>query len=508
MVLSIKFTSKNIYITEQETNKHCVKVHRTFLIDMPDGAFQRGVVINTSEVADKVRVVLRENAVRTKKAIVCMNGGDITDKECSVPVASERHTQQMVQNELRKSDLYKNEYLYDYIYGDRSETKDGEMQNIIAYLMPKQLIQNYMQTIQRAGLIPVKFKPLNDGMDKIIKLLELSDKQTLTILACVDAINAEVCIIGKGKKPVNRSIYLEDDDILEENIFILATAQTMLQNMNQEQKMLDNLTETISKLVQFQSQRDKDSVVSEILLYGELAQRNSFVEKVAEITGIKTMKCRIPDKYLKIVGKDCNLMSNIDLIAIDSSKLVGEKKELSFVKQFNEQKSGYITTKDKLPVYIMAALVIVGFIVGGVFKELDYQNRKQSERLEANIQEIITSDQYIQNLRNIRLLEEYTAYNAVSEEYIRILEETSRFESELIKQIDDLKPGDIEISSYAYENGVLIVSCKAKDQEGPAKFAEVVTEVNYFSTVEYTGFSLESDILGNSNYSFLLKCKF
>lgn len=507
MVLSIKFTPKKIYIAEQSTGSGGVRVYKTLQTDMPEGSYQKGVIINTTEVAAKIREVLRDNAVRTKRAAMSLNGVDMIQKEFLIPYANEKQTRGMIENELKKSDLLKNEYLFDYVCHQNAEQKKEGMQNVNTYLVPRQLVQNYMQTLQRAGLIPVKLKPLNDSMDKIVKALRLQERDSITILAYVEATGAEVCMTGKGEKNVYRSIQLDEEEFFEENIFILSAKQGISQTIDQEQKILDSLTETISKLVQFQSQRNKNSVVAEILLYGDMAQNSNFVEKVGELSNILTNTCEIPDHYLRYVGKNCDLNYNYDMVALEWSRLLGEKKELSFVKQFNEQKSGYITAKDQIPVFIMGGLAGVVLLAGITFKILDLKNQAEIKTNEEQIEQIITSDQYNQNLRNVRLVEEYASYNAICNEYIRILEETSRFESKLLTSIDRLKPDEIQIISYQYENKTIIVNCKSSNQDGPAIFAEVVTNAGIFPAVEYTGFQLENDIEGADYYRFLLKCQ-
>lgn len=506
MVLSIKFTSNKIYISEQSSGQHTVKVYKTFMIDMPEGAYQKGVIIDTVTVAAKIAETLKEGNVRTKEVISVILGTDILQKEMQLPYASMKETRGMVESELRRIDLLKNEYLFDFITeNDKKGKNQGETRTTSVSLIPKTLVHNYMQTLQKAGLKPVKIKPFYDTMDKLIRILEIDKKDDITILAYVEQKDAEICITGRNMKNVYRSIQIEDEEHIEENMYILSTKQSIQKNNSSEQVMLEKLAEGISRLVQFQLQRNRDLQVKEILLYGELAQGDEFIANLADSTGMNVRRCELPSTVLKI-GSKADLKSNLDMVAIDLSRRVGENKELCFVKQYNEQKSGFITKKDLIPVYIMSVILLVVLIAGIIAGVFDYQYRKKTADCEKQIESMITSKQYNDNLIKQEMLQSYVEYNRICGQYIEVLENTGRLESKLLNDLDGMKQGKVTIDSYNFENNVLVLSCHTPDQNAPAGYAERVTNSGIFKSVEYAGFQEESDVEGISYYHFSLKC--
>lgn len=501
MRLAIKFSNTYIDIMEYKVVGERIKLNKYVRGKIPEGAVENGIVINTNGVATALRELMKENQIRNQKAVLTIACSDFIRKEIEIPQSPSRHVRGLLQNELNKQEILGTGYTFDYILNKDFKPDKGQLQQYKVFLLPVELIKNYKTTFQRAGIKLVGIKPVQDSMENLAKIFGLKTKENPTLLVSAEEQEVNILLVGAGTKSVYRNRQIHEDAI-EENIFIVSAVQKIQEYLDTEEQVLEMLLEEISKLVQFQSQRDSSKQINSILVYGQLAEKQSFIDNLTLRSGIEAKRCTLPETIMaEKIGK--NQIKGFHIIGALISTL-NKKHQLSFIGLPEEE--DYFSTKDKIPFYVGMGFVLLLCIVCMCIKIGNMQIRDKIEEDREAIVAIEQQEEYQRRVKIQKELQQLVKYNTNCDLCIQTLEQEGRFETKLFKEVDDLVIKGVQIQSHRYENRTVILECVAEYQDGPADFAKVVTNSNLFENVQYTGFQAYTDINGTVHYSFQLEC--
>lgn len=501
MKLAIKFSNDYINVTEQRVGKN-IQIGKCVRGDMPEGAFQDGIVVNTNLVADALKKLLKEHRIKSRQAILCISGMDILQKEIKIPKSAPRHVRALLKNELTKTDALRGGYLFDYI--PREEENADGLECYSVYLLPSELIRNYEQTMKRAGITLERVEPVSRSMEKLSQILELPKRENSTILIDAERSGIDFMMSGAGVKNVYRNIQIKEESI-EENVFIVSAIRNLSSSDNPSDRVIDQLFENVSKLIQFQSQASRGRVVDQILIYGEMAADDQFVEMVEKRTGIETKRCHLPAILLhhsKDMAAEMGISySNFGAVC---GKALGEKKQLSFIQLPEEADT--MTAKDRIPLAIGMTCLIALSIYYMVTAFGNNYTEASNREMETQIARIEASEEYQRRLTLKEELIKLTDYNESCKICIDILEGTRKFETDSFVSVDELVLTGIRIEGYEFEGTKVTFRCTADTQDGPADFARIVKNADVFEDVAYTGFAAYQDTDGSTRYSFNIEC--
>lgn len=515
MELAIEFSNEYIDVMEYTCSSVGMKIHNWARGKMPEGAYQNGVVVNTNGVATALKEVMKENGIRTKKAVLSVNGAEHISKIIKIPKSAPKHVRGLLKNELQKKEILANGYSFDYTLAeDVTEEADG-LSSYTVCMLPTELVRNYQTTLKRAGITLLRIEPVSNSMEKLAQMLCLKERDNLTILVGAENTRVNILMSGPKIRSVNRSIQIKEEGI-EENVFIVSAVQKIESALSPQERVLDALIEDISKLIQFQSQNSKGKVVDQILLYGELAGDEAFIQKIQLRTGIDTKKCTLPEDKIKKQSSVKKELKGYNMIGLAGGKLLRIKKELSFINLPEE--SDYISIQDRIPTFIGLGCVFALSVFYAVVTAGNLKKENDINEMEARIVEIESTEQYQKNLEVQQKLMDLIQYNQDCGLCISTLEASARMESRVFSDVDALvipstvssqllmQPGQFYIQSYDYQNKTATFGCIAAYQDGPADFARIVTNAGLFEQVTYSGFNSYQDVDGNTWYSFQLEC--
>ncbi len=508
MILSIEFTAEHIHIVEEDMNAKSINVKRFIEIPMPDGSYLNGVIVNTASVAAAIQVAVKEHRIHTKKSIVTVSGVDILRKEFQVPAGNKKHTRGMVENELNKAGMLRSDYLFDYIV-KKNERKDGAdnetMQNVDVYLMPRALVNNYLTTLRRAGLIPYRIETVSNSMERLACLLKVAGGNDMSILCCAERDQIGLLFTGAGSKMIYRSTQIKAEDTIEENAFIVSAVQSLNREVDPISIALEEIVENVSKLVQFHSQTGKRNKVGQILMYGDLSRDSQFLSRIENATGITTVKCAFPE-HVTFAGPDDLTCLNAIGASAGSLSEVAEEKDIDFFPLMKEKKTEKTTKKDLIP---LAAGMGIVLIMAGVYALQSASNLSVEASVQMS-QDFINDPENQKLYQRAKALQDYTIslseYNETCNQYIDVIKNTRRLEADDFHNLDLKKPDDVTINSYGYSNGEITISCNTTNQDGASAFAKILSDSGLYTDVKYTGFSSGSSEDGAANYTFQLVC--
>lgn len=502
MELSIELTNEHVYVTEYRERPGKMFINKTMKEKIPEGSYQNGIIVNTNGVAGVIRELLKENRVHSKRAVICVAANDIMQKELAVPRAKPKELRGIIENELIRQDMLTGEYVADY---QLLKSDDEQLLNVNVYLMPKALIQNYSQTLKKAGLIPIRIEPVDNAMKNIRELLGLQEEEKLTFLVNVTKQEIHLLMLYGSAKPLYRSFSLKMEDDIEENIFIVSAVQKIRAALDENGQISERLVEEISKLVQFQSQKTRGKSQGQILIYGELAENEDFLEQVELGTGLPVQKCSI--RNAKIVFKSgTEEIAGYHTIGAAGGAVLKETKALSFFQVLEEKRAGRFSGPDYAP---LAAGLAVVFIISAAYAVSCIINMNMEQNISGykdSIAEAKAAEGYREKVSMQQEVEALKQYNDICSQYIEILEGVKRIEPSVFSDVDKIVPEGVEILSYGFNNGEVIFVCRGINQDKPAEFAKIVTDAGLFETVIYEGFSAGMNWESEPYYNFQLEC--
>lgn len=508
MILSIEFTAEHIHIVEEDVNAKSITVRRFIEIPMPDGSYLNGVIVNTTAVAAAIQVAVKEHRIHTKKSIVTVSGVDILRKEFQVPSGNNKHTRGMVENELNKAGMLRSDYLFDYIIKkniQKDQAKSETMQNVDVYLMPRALVNNYLTTLRRAGLTPYRIETVSNSMERLAFLLKVADGDDMSILCCAERDQIGLLFTGAGTKMIYRSTQIKAEDTIEENAFIVSAVQSLNREVDPIAIALEEIVENVSKLVQFHSQTGKKNKVGQILMYGDLSRDSQFLSRIENATGITTIKCDFPDHVTFAGPGDLTCLNAIGASAGGLYE-VAEEKDIDFFPLMKEKKAEKTTKKDLIPLAAGMGLIL---ILSGIYALQSSSNMTVEASVQMS-QDFINDPENQKLYQKAKALQYYTIslaeYNETCNQYIDVIKNTRRLESNDFNELDAKKPEDVTIKSYGYSNGEITISCDTTNQDGASAFAKILSDSGLYTDVKYTGFSSGSSEDGSANYTFQLVC--
>lgn len=505
MELTIELNNDCIDIMEYHMSRRRMKITRHIRGEMPEGAFENGVIVDTNGVATAIRDMIKENQIRGQKAVLAVSSPETVRKELKIPKGPARHIRGLIGNELNKLEMQGKGYVFDYVPFDWKE--DGEDQDKFqwyqVFLLPAELVKNYKTTLKRAGLILMRIEPVYDCMENLAGLMGLKDRKNMTILVSAEETDINLLMVGSGIKSMHRNIQIKEEGI-EENIFIVSAVQQIQNLINTDEKAIESIVEGISKLVQFKSQVHKERKIERVFVYGSLLQGEGFLEALSSRIQIPTEACSQPLGIQFQPGEQKIPLYSYNNIGACSPALLGVKKPLSFLNLPGDAE--YISVKDQIPVFIGLGCVLAVSVFYAITVMGNRQMQKETTACQEESREIEGQEEYH---RRVKIKEELLGlmdYNSNCDLCIQTLEQSPRFESQLFSSVDALVPKGITIEGYHYENQTASYQCIATEQDGPARFARIVTDSRLFENVAYTGFHAYEGPEGGVYYSFLLEC--
>lgn len=506
-ILSIEFTANYIYLYEQKCKKSGVTVEKKYRIEMPTNTYYNRMLINNDRrISDAIKNCILEHKIKTKKVILVAPSTDCMIENMSILEGSKKQIAGMVEQELRKRHKLNTDYIYDYVVLGPDSVKEGFL-NIQVTLCVKAMIQNAYDIVKKAGLVPYKIVFVNNVVEDLAKHYQLTEASESSVIACINEDEAHFLYVGYGQEPYYRYSKIKTEQRTEENFFILSNINQTEDDTDYGALLRRKVTEDITRLMRFHSQRYPGKEIANIYLYGNYGELNDLTAYLGEFLSIPTsllqMEKDIPEVTYKFEEEECTYNGVAAAISFAKNK----EDQYDFFERLEEQQAG---NKDKF----LFVPTIISVLILLIILFFTYNNRKDAALLESQTQELneyLASQEikqaYEEKNAMIELCGVYTKYNNQVAEAIELLETMPRFDSELIQGVNRKKPEGTVITSYIFQDGLLNIGCYANDQYAPAKFAKVLEESEKYEEVSYSGFQKNKGLYGEENYSFTITIK-
>jgi cell division protein FtsL len=150
-------------------------------------------------------------------------------------------------------------------------------------------------------------------------------------------------------------------------------------------------------------------------------------------------------------------------------------------------------------------LIITILLLGGAYTYLFIQKTNLNadiDTMNEQINQINTQNEGMDQIAAKKAkLQAFQSYANVATEFESNVDEYPEFNTKLMSSIENAMPSDVSITTFAYKDGVLNMTCQASKELSPSNFAKALKKLDLFEKVSYTGNFIADNSAGTLQFS-------
>lgn len=314
-MLVLDIGSNKIKLVKGSSNKKgIITISDCYIEDTPAGFVNNGYIKNVSDFSFLIRNIVKNNKLNRNRCCATLVSPDIIAKEINVPVIKNKFLYKIIKNEIANTFGDSNEYFVDYSILGKEVVDYRNVYILMAYAVPKVIVQDYYDLIVNSGLKPSVLDVHSNSIYKIVKNGTLINNDSINdkVIIMVDIggafININLFIDGKNIYKKSSSIidelnneklelvsdfseFEEDEkdttfDIFEKEDY------SYFEDNSQTNPLFSKISEEIYKMVQFTISRTGRRAVDKIFLYGGNSRIEELEEYLTDSLEIKSEKIK------------------------------------------------------------------------------------------------------------------------------------------------------------------------------------------------------------------------
>ena len=149
-----------------------LKVSNAFIENLPIGAYENGMIKDTTAMSELIKKALKKHNVSEKRVIVTIESTEIIKREMSIPNVEESDRFDLITYEVSQYlPIDVNNYVLQYKVLRTEKAEDREVLQILLGAMPKIIVKAHFDTLKMAGLTPVVMDLHSNVLTKLVSLL-------------------------------------------------------------------------------------------------------------------------------------------------------------------------------------------------------------------------------------------------------------------------------------------------------------------------------------------------
>lgn len=449
-VLSIEVGFSTIKIVEMDQQKKKPKVYRCVDTRTPEGAIRDGYLNpdKMEALKEQIRDALRDNKIRTKRAIFTVFSTKIISREITVSSVKEHQIGAFIESNLSEYfpiDLSDYKVAHFVIQTFRDGDNAGK-HKVLVMAAEKALIEGYEKLAEAAGLYIADVDYIGNS---VIQATKLNAGAEAIMAVKVEDENALVTILRQGTMMMQRTVNYQvghmDDDILPDK--------------NERYQIL---TGTVTRLADYYASNNDDSKVSQIYIIGDGSRDWSITDLMTEQTGI-------PSRFLEnvrttsITRRADNNMINVYAAAIGSGvSSVGFDAE----KEKERHETNYVSASVLVIIlFIILAGAILSMALIPYNTALSEQSTLQRQHQQLEPAKAV-HDQYL-GLKDF--IEQVRYGNRLTE----------HFNDGIIgffEELEEKLPADVELTDFSSDDEACVMTICVGDKETAAGIIKMLRE--------------------------------
>jgi type IV pilus assembly protein PilM len=273
------------------------------IANVPAEAIVQGAFLNASAITDAIREAIDNGKIRTKNVAAAVSGHSVIVKKVSLPAMSREELDEQIRWEAEQYIPFDvNEVNLDFqILGGGND--DGQME-VLLVAAKKDLIDDYVQVIHEAGLVPVAIDVAAFAVENAFEAnYEISPGQTVALVN-IGAQVVNINIISNGVPCFTRDITTAGNQYTEEIQKALSISFAEAERIKlggrrtdsqdvvpqEVEQAVQSVTESvigeISRSLDFYGATSADSRIETVYLAGGASKVSGFSKAFHERTGL------------------------------------------------------------------------------------------------------------------------------------------------------------------------------------------------------------------------------
>ena len=274
---------------------------------LPSESIVQGAFLNSSAIVDTVREAVESAKIRTKNVAVAVSGHSVIVKKVNLPVMSRDELDEQIRWEAEQYIPFDvNEVNLDFqILNDGESEESGGQMGVLLVAAKKDLIDDYVQVITEAGLVPAVVDVASFAVENVFTSSFESAPDEVVALVNIGAEVVNINILADGIPAFTRDITTAGNQYTEEiqkalsvtfdeaeRIKLGGRAQDESQDVvpQEVEQAMQSVSETvigeISRSLDFFGATTADSNIGRVVLSGGGAKVAGFEKAFHERTGL------------------------------------------------------------------------------------------------------------------------------------------------------------------------------------------------------------------------------
>lgn len=221
-VLSIDLGSSEIKVVEGKFNKKEIIIYNSFSIDIPEGIYYDGNIIDIHKMGLVLKDNIEKNKISTEKVNLVINSSSIITRQISIPKLPKEEIESILNYQVEDyMPINIHEYIIQYIILDEIIDNRVEKLNLLLVGVPKNMIESHLKLLNNIDLRPNVLDFQGNSITKLIfynsiinDIYSLNNKT----LACIDVGNSstKLTLIKDGNMHMTRVLNIGTANIIKD----------------------------------------------------------------------------------------------------------------------------------------------------------------------------------------------------------------------------------------------------------------------------------------------------
>jgi len=294
MFLSVDLSSRFIHMVQMKKTGRGYAVTGFACEKTPDDTVKNGVVTNPAGLGEALRRMADQNGFKARQMCVSATSPLISYHELTVPALRQKDLEDMLTEETSQMSSTKNESLMDYVILGTDQKEEGLFCRVWCAIVPRTLVEGYSEAVQKGGFRPLCMDTAVNSACKIWQHDETAKNQTV-IYAGVREDELCLSLFDAGGRRLFRGVPIASAAPQLDNEFILSSSVAAADGGSDVQKRITETAVTqISKLLQFQMMRSKDSPVTGVCLCSDWGASQQLAEDIRSTLHLQVASAAAP----------------------------------------------------------------------------------------------------------------------------------------------------------------------------------------------------------------------
>lgn len=525
-VLSIEISPHITKVVETE-RKSMKVVHGAFYFETPEDTYENGTVKSNPQFKLRLDKGLKDNGIKTKKAIFIIQATNIGNKEEVMPKMKEAKIREYI--DTNASTFFPNGgESFKFTYRNNGVDEEGKMRAQL-FAIPKNIIKSYEDLSRACGLTLVDIEVVENGLAKIIResypngtiinidvesictyltivksgdivlqrMIPFGIDEALTALKEADSFGPDLSYDKVFEETTKKDTFykrLDNDDLEEDDIKDVATEEVRF--------VIGNLTRFIDYYMSQHAEEKIDKVIVSglatyckgfpILLANELNRElvladSTIIREVANKKGVKNLGI-----YLSAISA----AANADNSVVESGKKSGKKLEFG--------KSSLVRADDDFTVakkvFIIAVIIALLMVIIGFGLKIYFDNKTDDLKSQIN------------SYKDAKEINEKMQSAKANYDKAMAVDKLSTVANDkflnLISELESNLPSDVVVTSIDADSDAVVVEIESNSKQSIASLLSSFRTFNSVNIADTIDIKSTTNDAGITQYSAAIKCEY